>query len=206
MIRILVVDDHPILREGLVSVLEDQEDFTVAGVAGTSAEGARLAVLLTPDVVLLDLEMPGSRGVESVTTVHAAAPSANLLVFTAYDTDDLVLGALRAGARGYLLKGASVDELARAIRTVASGQTYLSPRVAATVVAQLDIRRAAPTLSARELDVLRLIAQGHSNKQAARSLAISEATIKFHVTSILTKLGADNRAQAVRIATQQGLI
>ena len=206
MIKLLVVDDHPILREGLVAVLEDQADFEVVGVAGTAAEGARLASTSTPDVVLLDLEMPDSKGFESVTALHAAAPSTNLLVFTAYDTDDIVVGALRAGAKGYLLKGASVAELAQAIRSVAGGQTYLSPRVAATVVAQLDTRRSTPVLSPRELEVLRLIAQGHSNKQAAHQLSISEATVKFHVTSILTTLSADNRAQAVRIATQQGLL
>jgi DNA-binding NarL/FixJ family response regulator len=206
MIRILVVDDHPILREGLVAVLEDQQDFSVVEVAGLAAEGARLASETKPDIVLLDLEMPDSRGSESVAAVRAASPETNVLVFTAYDTDDLVVGALRAGAKGYLLKGASVSELGQAIRSVAAGQTYLSPRVAATLVAQLDTRGTSPILSPRELEVLRLVAQGHSNKQAAHQLSISEATIKFHVTSILTKLGADNRAQAVRIASQQGLI
>jgi DNA-binding NarL/FixJ family response regulator len=206
MIRIIVVDDHPILREGLVSVLEDQADFDVVGVAGNAADGARIAVDASPDVVLLDLEMPGSRGVESVTTMHSAAATVGILVFTAYDTDDVVIGALKAGAKGYVLKGASVDELAHAVRTVAGGQTYLSPRVAATVVAGLDAKPAESPLSARELEIVRLIAQGQSNKQAAHTLSIAEATVKFHVTSILTKLGADNRAQAVRIASQQGLI
>ena len=207
MIRILVVDDHPILREGLVTVLEDQADFQVVGTAGSAAEAIRLAGQLAPEVILLDLEMPGMDGVEAIPHLAQAVPEARILVFTAYDTDEHVFGALRAGARGYLLKGAAAEEIARAIRTVQAGGSHLEARVAAKVVAEVGAPRHSPGgLSGREREVLRLVAEGLSNKQIARALGITERTVKFHVTSIFNKLGADNRAQAVAMAIQQGLM
>jgi DNA-binding NarL/FixJ family response regulator len=207
MIRILVVDDHPIVREGLVAVLENQPDFQVVGAAGAAEEAIRMARSLGPEVVLLDLEMPGMDGVEAIPHLTQAAPAARVLVFTAYDTDERVFGALRAGARGYLLKGASAEEIARAIRTVREGGSHLEARVAARLVAEVGAPRpAAGGLSGREREVLGLVAGGLSNKQIARSLGITERTVKFHVTSIFNKLGAENRAQAVAMAIQQGLV
>jgi DNA-binding NarL/FixJ family response regulator len=207
-IRVVVVDDHPIVRQGLVSVLDDADDLKVAGAAGSAAEALRLVRALQPDVVLLDLEMPELDGVQAIPQLLALRPDLAILVFTAYDTDERVLGAVRAGARGYLLKGASADEIARGIRTVFAGSSYLEPRVARTVLAavQSPAPRAETALSAREREVLRLVADGLPTKQIARSLSITERTVKFHVTSIFQKLGADNRAQAVALAAQRGLL
>jgi len=207
-IRVVVVDDHPIVRQGLVSVLDDADDLEVAGAAGSAAEALRLVRTLQPDVVLLDLEMPELDGVQAIPQLLALRPDLAILVFTAYDTDERVLGAVRAGARGYLLKGASADEIARGIRTVFAGSSYLEPRVARTIMAavQSPAPRAETALSAREREVLRLVADGLPTKQIARSLSITERTVKFHVTSIFQKLGADNRAQAVALAAQRGLL
>ncbi len=207
MIRVLVVDDHPIVRQGLVSVLGDEEDLEVVGEAGSGREAIALTPRLQPDVVLLDLEMPDVDGVEAIPLLLAARPGVEVLVFTAYDTDERVLGAVRAGARGYLLKGASAEEIARGIRTVHGGGSYLEPRVATKLLAEVTSpRRQASVLSDREREVLRLVAEGLPTKQIALSLSISERTVKFHVNSIFHKLGADNRAQAVALAAQRGLL
>jgi DNA-binding NarL/FixJ family response regulator len=202
-----VVDDHPIVREGLVSVLEDEEDFAVVGTAGTAEDALLLATRERPDVVLLDLELPGMDGVQAIPRLLAVDPSPRVLVFTAYDVEERVLGALRAGAAGYLLKGAPADEIARGVRAVHEGGSYLAPRVAARLVSQVGAARGGrPLLSAREREVLRLVAEGQSNKQIARTLGIAERTAKFHVTSLFQKLGADNRAQVVAQAAQRGLL
>jgi DNA-binding NarL/FixJ family response regulator len=207
MIRVMVVDDHPIVRQGLVSVLSDEDDLEVVGEAGSGREAVAHAARLRPDVVLLDLEMPDMDGIEAIPGLLAAAPGLGVLVFTAYDTDERVLGAVRAGARGYLLKGASADEIARGIRTVHAGGSYLEPRVASRVIAEIaSPRRTVLALSPRELEVLKLVAEGLPTKQIAASLSISERTVKFHVNSIFHKLGAENRAQAVALAAQRGLL
>ena len=207
MIRVIVVDDHPIVRQGLVSVLGDEDDLEVVGEASSGREAVALAARLQPDVMLLDLEMPDLDGVEAIPQLLAAKPGLGILVFTAYDTDERVLGAVRAGARGYLLKGASADEIARGIRTVYSGGSYLEPRVASKLLAEVSSPRTRGTgLSAREREVLRLVAEGLPTKQIALSLSISERTVKFHINSIFHKLGADNRAQAVALAAQRGLL
>jgi DNA-binding NarL/FixJ family response regulator len=207
MIRVLVVDDHPVVRQGLVSVLEDEDDLEVVGAAESAVEALRVVQRLQPDVILLDLEMPELDGVEAIPRLLAARPGLGVLVFTAYDTDERVLGAVRAGARGYLLKGASADEIAHGIRTVHAGGSYLEPRVASKLMAEvMSPRRSATGLSERELEVLRLVAEGLPTKQIARNLSISERTVKFHVNSIFHKLGADNRAQAVALAAQRGLL
>jgi DNA-binding NarL/FixJ family response regulator len=206
MIRLVLVDDHPIVRQGLTSALEDEADFQVVGAAGSAEEAIAVVPRLRPDVVLLDLELPGLGGVEAIPRLIEASPPTKVLIFTAYDTDERVIGALRAGARGYLLKGASVADIARAIRDVASGGSALEPRVAAKVVATVRTHRAADHLTDREREVLRLIAQGLPSKQIARALNISERTVKFHTASLLHKLGAENRAQAVALATQRGLL
>jgi DNA-binding NarL/FixJ family response regulator len=208
MIRVLVVDDHPIVRQGLVGVLSDEQDLEVVGQAGSGREAVGLASRLRPDVVLLDLEMDDLDGVEAIPQLRAAHPSIEVLVFTAYDTDERVMGAIRAGARGYLLKGASAEDIARGIRTVAAGGSYLEPRVANKVLAEMaggSANRHA-VLSAREREVLRLVADGLPTKQIANALSISERTVKFHVNSIFHKLGAENRAQAVAVAAQRGLL
>jgi DNA-binding NarL/FixJ family response regulator len=207
MIRVMVVDDHPIVRQGLVSVLSDEDDLEVVGEAGSGREAIGLLPRARPDVVLLDLEMPDVDGVEAIPQLLAASPGLGILVFTAYDTDERVVGAVRAGARGYLLKGASADEIARGIRTVSNGGSYLEPRVASKLIAEVrGPRQPVFALSAREREVLRLVADGLPTKQIALSLSISERTVKFHVNSIFHKLGADNRAQAVAVAAQRGLL
>jgi len=200
MIRIVVVDDHPVVREGLVASLEDNPEFQVVGAAGSAEDALRLVAAQRPDVILLDLELPGVNGLEAIPGLAAASGASRILILTAYDTDERVLGALRAGAKGYLLKGASLEEIARAIRAVHAGESYLEPRVATKVVAELGPHKH------REREVLRLVAGGHSNKQIARTLGITERTVKFHVTSILNKMGAENRAQAVALAAQRGLV
>lgn len=206
MIRIVVVDDHPIVRQGLAAALNDEPDFDVVGVAGVAEDALELAQRAQPDVVLLDLELPGMGGIEAIPPLLAARPAARVLVFTAYGAEEQVLGALRAGAAGYLLKGAAADEIARAVRTVAGGETVLAPRVASTVVQGLGGRKGLGQLTPREREVLRMIAEGLPSKQIARDLAISERTVKFHASSLLRKLGAENRAQAVALAAERGLL
>jgi DNA-binding NarL/FixJ family response regulator len=207
MIRLLVVDDHPVVREGLVAVLEDEADFAVVGTAGTADEALALATRELPDVILLDLELDGQDGVAALPRLLAVPSQPRVLVFTAYDADERVFAALEAGAAGYLLKGARTAEIAEAIRAVAAGGSYLTPRVAAKVVAQVGRPRGAGSrLSVREREVLRLVAAGQSNKQIARTLSIAERTVKFHVTALFQKLGADNRAQVVARAAEQRLL
>ena len=205
MIRVLIVDDHPIVREGVSAVLERERDIEVVGTAGTIDDGLRLAATLQPDVVLLDLKLPGAEAGESVTTFVRQSPG--IVVFTAYDADDDVFRAIRDGARGYLLKGSAAADIVDAIRQVHAGNSYLSPRVAAKLVSDVAHPRSrGGLLSARERGVLRLVAAGLSNRQIAETLSLSERTIKFHVTAILNKLGADNRAQAVALAAERGLL
>ncbi len=207
MIRLLVVDDHPVVREGLVALLQDEPDFEVVDAAGSAEVALRLVEQLHPDVVLLDLELPGIDGVTAIPQVTTLAPETRVVVFSAYDSSERVLGAIKAGAKGYLLKGATGDELVQAIRTVHAGGTALQPRIAEILVTAVrGPHQSGPALSRREQEVLQLLAQGLANKQIARALAISERTVKFHVTSIFNKLGADNRAQAVALAAQRHLL
>jgi DNA-binding NarL/FixJ family response regulator len=207
MIRLVLIDDHPIVRQGLTAALEDEPDFRVAGSAVSAEEALPLVGRLRPDVILLDLELPGMSGVEAIPGLLEASPETKVLVFTAYDTDERVIGAIRAGAKGYLLKGAAVADIARAIRDVASGGSALEPRVAAKLIATVRAPRGVPDrLTEREREVLGLIAQGLPGKQIARTLNISERTVKFHTASVLRKLGAENRAQAVALATGRGLL
>ena len=206
MIRIIVVDDHPIVRQGLVSALDDEPDFEIVGAAASAEDGLHLAEQLHPDVTLLDLELPGLSGLEAIPHVLAVSPATGILIFTAYDTDERVLAAIRAGARGYLLKGASISEIASAIRIVSAGGTALAPQVAAKLADAVRAPRGAGPLSAREREVLRLVAQGLPSKQIAGELSITERTVKFHTAAVMRKLGADNRAQAVAIAAQRWLL
>ena len=191
--RIIVVDDHPVVREGLTAALS--REFTIAASYASAEELLRSRV--DADVILLDLELPGMSGTEAVVKLDQP-----VLVLTAYASDEQIDAVLRAGARGYLLKGAALEEIARAIRAVARGERYLDPRIASRAAALEH----APRLSPRERDVLRLLAEGSSNKEIASALRVTERTVKFHVTSIFNKLGAENRAQAVTLAHQRGLI
>ena len=205
MIKVLIVEDHPIVREGVTAVLERESDIDVVGSAESLGDGLRLAAKLHPDVVLLDLKLPDSDAVDGVASF--ARESRGIVVFTAYEADDDVFRAIRGGARGYLLKGSPAAEIAQAIRQVHAGESYLSPRIAAKLVKGVNQPRGrSGLLSARERGVLRLVAAGLSNRQIAQSLSISERTVKFHVTAVFNKLGAENRAQAVAIAAERGLL
>lgn len=206
MIRVMIVDDHPIVRQGLAAALEDEPDFEVVGSVSSAEEALRLVDRVRPEVVLLDLELPGMDGVAAIPPLLEANPGGEIVIFTAYATDERVIGAIRAGARGYVLKGAGAGEIAQAVRAAQARESYLEPRVAARLVDQVRAPRRHSELSQRELSVLRLVAAGMSNKQIARSLSITERTVKFHVTSILNKLVADNRAQAVAVALERGLL
>ena len=208
-IRLLVADDHPMLREGLVAVLGTQPDFEVVGEAADGDEVVRLAGSLDPDVILLDLEMPGTDGVEALEKLRDAGSRARTIVFTAYNTDERILGSLRAGARGYLLKGASRQEIFGAIRTVQAGGSLLEPAVTDRLLNRIGGEGSVPEnrrLTPRELEVLALVARGLKNAEIADQLYISERTVKFHVGSILTKLEAQNRTEAARIAARRGLV
>jgi DNA-binding NarL/FixJ family response regulator len=206
-IRVLVADDHPMLREGLTAVLGTQPDFEVVGEAADGSEAVQLAQKLRPDVILLDLEMPTLDGVAALERLRDAGSEARTIVFTAYDTDERILRSLRAGARGYLLKGASRAEIFDAIRTVHSGGSLLGPAVTSRVLDHIEQGDARPDdLTPRELEVLALLARGLKNAQIADELYISERTVKFHVSSILAKLDAENRTEATRIAVRRGLI
>jgi DNA-binding NarL/FixJ family response regulator len=195
MTRVLIVDDHPIVREGLVAALHGKGEIEVTGGFGSAEEAIAAAPRLRPDVVILDLELPGMSGLDAI-----ARFTAPVLMLTAYGTDDEIERALAAGAKGYLLKGAPLDDIERAIAAVSRGESYLDSRV----TAQLLSRGARARLTNREREVLRLL--GTSNKEIASVLGISERTVKFHVTSIFNKLGAETRAQAVAIAAERRLI
>ncbi|HZU14897.1 MAG TPA: response regulator transcription factor [Chloroflexota bacterium] len=203
MIRVLVVDDHPIVRDGLVAVLSHEPDLTVVDAVSSAEEARRIVPALHPDVVLLDLELPGQDGIAAIPELAAGA---RVLVLTAYDTEERVFGALHAGAGGYLLKGATASEIAGAIRTVHHGDSALAPTVAARLVASVSSRRGRTGLSPREREVLGLLADGLTTKEMARRLYITERTVKFHVHSICAKLGAANRTQAVALAKQHDLL
>lgn len=208
-IRILVADDHPIVRDGLVAMLGTQPDFTVVGEAENGADAVTSALKLRPDVMLLDLEMPGMDGLQALLQLRNDAPEINVLVFTAFDTDERIVGAVQAGAKGYLLKGAPRAEIFNAIRVLSGGGSLLQPIVASKLMRHLSEQSDAPfeeALTERESEVLALLAQGKPNKEIAAALVITERTVKFHITAILGKLGAGNRTEAVTIAAQRGLV
>lgn len=205
MIRLLIVDDHPVVRDGLRGMLSGQSDFLVVGEAADGQVGLQLAEQLTPNVVLMDLRMPGMDGVEATQRIRAAGLPVHVLVLTTYDSDADILRAIEAGATGYLLKDAPREELYRAVRAASQGQSYLSSGVAARVMGQLR-RPEADALSPREVEVIRLVAQGGSNKEIARSLHISEATVKSHLLHIFAKLDVSDRTQAVTVAIHRGIV
>lgn len=202
-VRLLVCDDHLVVRAGLLALLGSAPDIEVVGEAGNGAEAVALAAKLTPDVVLMDLQLgPGIDGIEA--TRQIAATGVRVLVLTTYDTDADITRAIEAGATGYLLKAERPEELFAAIHAAAQGRTALSPPVASRVMARM--RAPGPTLTSRELDILRQLARGLGNREIARALFISEATVKTHLGRIYDKLGVDTRAGAVAVATEQRLL
>jgi DNA-binding NarL/FixJ family response regulator len=203
-IRLLIVDDHPIMRDGLRGVFTDDAEFEVVGEAGDGAEAVRLAQRLDVDVILMDLRMPTMGGVEAITRLRELRHPARVLILTTYDTDRDVLPAINAGATGYLLKDAPRDELLRAVRAAHAGQSVLAPSVASTLIGLVGTN-GPDALSPRELEVLRLVADGATNQVAARRLLVSETTIKTHLLHIYTKLGVRDRAAAVSVAYTRGL-
>ena len=211
-LRILVAEDHPLFRKGVISLLSYIPDFEVVGEAATGEEAAAWAAELQPDVVLMDLQMPGMGGIEATRKITHESPSARVLVVTLFEDDDSVFMALKAGARGYVLKDADEEELVRAIRAVGRGEAIFSPAVATRVLSYFSSSspksaqsQAFPTLTDRERDILNLIAQGYPNPSIARELSLSTKTVGNYVSSIFTKLQVADRAQAIVRAREAGL-
>src|SRR5512135_2181563 len=205
MIRLVVVDDHPVVRHGLVAMLRYERDMQVVGEAENGVEAVNRILELLPDVALLDLNLPKMSGIEVMRQVRAQQPRVRFLVLTTYDTDEYIGPALEAGAQGYLLKDATPDELTRAVRSLAAGGAALEEGVAARVLESIA-EPGGDELSARELEVLRLLVAGASNKAIAGQLNLSENTIKTHLSHIFGKLHVQNRAEAVAAALQRGLV
>ncbi|MEU4397923.1 response regulator transcription factor [Micromonospora orduensis] len=204
-LRLLIVDDHPVVRDGLRGMFTGDPDFEVVGEARDGAEALALAAHSRPDVVLMDLRMPGMDGVTAIGRLVGSGSQAKVLVLTTYDTDADVLPAIEAGATGYLLKDAPREELVRAVRAAAQGEAVLSPSVAGRLMGRLRAPAEEP-LSHRELEVLAMVAKGTSNREAAARLFISEATVKTHLLHVYAKLGVNDRAAAVAVAYDRGLL
>jgi DNA-binding NarL/FixJ family response regulator len=201
-IRILVADDHPIVRQGLVAILNDQPDMSVVAEVSDGQQAIEQFRIHQPDVTLLDLQMPAIGGVEAIVTIKAEFPNAAIIMFSIYETDEDIYQGLRAGAKAYLLKDTPCQEILEVIRAVSEGQRYI-PTVIGT---KLAARMERPNLSDREYEVLSLMAKGRNNKAIAAELNITENTVKFHVTNVMIKLGASDRTHAVVNALQQGII
>jgi DNA-binding NarL/FixJ family response regulator len=204
VIRVLVADDHPIVRSGIVALLQTAPDVEVVGEATSGLEAVDLALALSPDLVLMDLRMPGIDGDEATARILAARPSVRVLILTTYESDDSILTAIEAGASGYLLKAAPQEEILAGVRSVASGEVALAPSIAALLVQRL--KSPIPTLSPRETEVLTLVAAGQSNPSIAATLFISEATVKTHLLHVFEKLGVSDRTRAVTKAMELGLL
>jgi DNA-binding NarL/FixJ family response regulator len=208
-IRVLIADDHPVVREGLAAMRARQPDIDVVGEAVEGVEAVERAGTLTPDVILMDLQMPRLGGVEAIKQIRARFPHVQMIVLTTYGDDDSIFQGIAAGARGYLLKDSPRDELFRAVRAVARGESLLQPAVATRLLdrfARPKVEQTQESLTERELDVLRLLAKGSANKQIGVQLHISESTVKTHVANIFQKLGVTDRTEAVTVALTRGLI
>lgn len=204
-IRILVADDHQIVRSGIVALLQTASDVEVVGQAATGIEAAELAITLKPDLVLMDLRMPGIDGDAATARILAAQPGIRVLILTTYESDDSILRAIEAGANGYLLKAAPQEEILAGIRAVMRGEVALSPSVAAAIVKGMR-QPAGPTLSPRETEVLGLVAKGLSNPRIAKALFVGEATVKTHLLHAFEKLDVNDRTRAVTRAMELGLL
>jgi DNA-binding NarL/FixJ family response regulator len=202
LIRILTVDDHPLLRKGIAALVNAEPDMKLVAEASNGQEAIEQFRLHHPDVTLMDLQMPNLNGIEAISCIHNEFPNARIIVLTTYTGDVQVVRALRAGARGYVLKGHVHRELLETVRAVHAGQK----RIPQEIAAELADHATDDNLTLREMDVLRLIAAGNANKQIADQLSIGEATVKSHVTNILSKLGANDRAHAVTIGLKRGII
>ncbi len=209
-IRILVVDDHPVVREGIASMLERQSDMEVIGEADNGAVAVEKCLVNSPDIVLMDLRMPTMDGVEAMRRISEKQPDVRFIVLTTFDNDDYIFKGIEAGARAYLLKDAPREELFRAVRAVHRGESLINPSVASKVLNRFAVlsKQAQPPelLSEREMEVLRLMATGAANKTIAAQLCISESTVKTHVQSIFQKLDVNDRTEAVTHALQRGII
>lgn len=214
-IKLVLADDHAVVRSGTRELLEQQPDLKIVGEASNGEEAIQLAQKLQPDVMVMDVRMPKMSGVEATRRIKAEHPNVRILVLTAHDDDEYVFALLQAGANGYLLKTAEIDELVRAIRTVAAGQSALAPEVAGKVMAQFSSGKGSPDvlsdtqaqfdgLTARELSILELVAKGMSNKQIGKQLFISDRTVQAHLSNIFSKLGVNSRTEAVMYAVRRG--
>lgn len=213
MIRVVIVEDQTLMRHGLRTILELEDGFEVVGEAANGQEGVERATALHPDVVLMDVQMPVMNGVEATRAIAQALPATRVIILTTFDYDEYVFDGIKAGARGYLLKDTPATELLAAIRRVHAGESLVQPSIATRMISEFGRRTASPApevgheqLSERECEVLRLLADGLSNREIATHLIIAEGTVKNHVSTILDKLHAANRTQAARVAREQGLI
>ena len=204
-IRLVIVDDHPVVRDGLRGMLESQPDFEVVGEGANGEEAVQLANSLKPEVMLMDLRMPLMDGVTALGQIKTSSPAVQVLVLTTYDSDADILPAIEAGAMGYLLKDTSREDLFSAIRATARGESVLSPGVAARIIGHMRAP-AEEKLSSRELEVLQLVAEGDSNSEIANRLHISQATVKSHLIHIFDKLGVSDRTAAVTAALRRGIL
>lgn len=205
LIRVIVADDHPIVRSGIVALLETSTDVVVVGVAADGGQAVELALDLRPDLVLMDLRMPVLNGDEATARIRAAVPSVRVLVLTTYETDESILRAIEAGASGYLLKAAPADEILAGIRSVARGEVALAPAIAAILVQRIA-QPPSVVLTDRERQVLLLVSRGNSNGSIAKALFLSEATVKTHLVHVFSKLGVTDRTRAVTLAMELGLL
>jgi DNA-binding NarL/FixJ family response regulator len=214
LIRVLVADDHPVVREGLAAMLGTQADLVVVGEASDGVEAARKCAELRPDVMLLDLGMPEMDGVEVIRQLRESSPGTRVVVLTAFDTDDRIVAAVKAGAQGYLLKGVPRSEIFEAVRVVHGGGSLLQPIVASRLLrrfsqeerTETEAQAAQEPLSERQIGVLRLMSRGLQNKEIAVELGITESTVKFHVSRLLKAFGAGNRTELVTKAARQGVL
>ncbi len=210
-IRVLIADDHAVFREGLRAVLGSEPDMEVVGEAATGREVVERAAELSPDVILMDIQMPGINGIEATRRIRSARPDVGVVVLTMFEDDDSVFSAMRAGARGYVLKGADPSEILKVVRAVAGGEAHFGPEIARRLVDFFSAPRAAspeealPELTARERDILDLIAKGHNNATIAARLFVSPNTVRNHITHIFAKLQVADRAQAIVRAREAGL-
>lgn len=209
-IRILIADDHPVVREGLISMIRGEDDFEVVGEASNGLEAVEQTRIIKPDVVLMDLRMPELDGVEAIRQIIATNPDIKFIILTTFNDDEYIFKGIEVGARAYLLKDAPREDLFKAIRAVNRGESLIQPVVASKVLerfAELSRQSQSPeTLTEREVEVLNLIAKGSANKEIATSLNISNSTVKTHIASIFQKLGANDRTEAVTQAIRRGII